>query len=116
MPVPTEPGQTYTFSVWVRTDLSSKVPFVGSIVLFGLGSTTEAGSTSFRAVNSWTLVSARFTATAPHTRLVAAIYLDTTRGILDADGALLVPGVDASGGRPGPDAGPGPAKTVAVRR
>lgn len=91
----TRRGDRYTLSVWVRAHRASGPKVRGTVVLFGLGRRTEAGSAEFRVGHRWTLVTVTLAPTARHRRLEAAIYVYSKGRPLDADGAVLT-----SAGRP----------------
>ncbi len=89
--VSTTPGQSYTFSAWVRSRTST--PVSGTLTLWGLGGTQESGTTDFTVGPTWTLVSAPLDVTkSGHTTLRAEIYLSTTGANFDVDGATLASG------------------------
>ena len=87
--VTTSPGQSYTFSIWLRSH--SSTPISGTVSLWGMGGTQEQGHTDFTVGPQWTLVSAPLdVAQAGHTQLRAQIYETTAGANLDLDGAQLV--------------------------
>jgi hypothetical protein len=90
VPVPPLPGQSYSFSVWLRA--APGVNSVsGTVALWGLGGTPESGLTNFTVGPAWMLVTAPLDVqSAGHTGLRAEIYMQTTGANLDADGALLI--------------------------
>ena len=83
-------GQSYRFSAWVRSAIST--PYTGRLVIWGLGGTTENAITSFKATHGrWTQVSATMSVNQPgHTKLRAQIYFDTAGQNLDVDGAIVI--------------------------
>jgi len=86
-----KPGESYTFSVWLRSPTSNKVS--GTVALWGAGGTSESTGTSFTVGPQWTLVSAPLdVANSGHTKMVAEIYISSTGRSLDIDGATLAPG------------------------
>ncbi len=81
--------ESYTFSAWLRS--SSDTPFSGALALWGMGGTAEGSSTEFTVGPQWTLVSVSLDViTTGHTSMRAYIYMTTTGGNLDMDGAQLV--------------------------
>ena len=87
--VATSPGQSYTFSIWVRS--ASGSPVSGVLALWGLGGTQESDSTSFTAGSTWTQVAVPLDITkAGHTTLRAQLYESTPGQTYYFDGAALV--------------------------
>jgi putative cell wall-binding protein len=85
-----QPGESYTFSVWLRSDVKTGS---GTVRLWALGGTEESGSTSFTAGPAWTLVSAPLdVVNSGHTGLRAEIYMGTANFYYFADAATLVSG------------------------
>jgi hypothetical protein len=86
------PGQSYTFSVWLRAT-PGESPFSVDVALWALGGTQEQGATGATVGQSWTLVTAPLDVqNSGHTELRAEIYMGTTNENLDADGATLAIG------------------------
>ena len=104
-PLPSEAGAVSTFSAWVRADGAAGGAVRGSIVLFSVDHGTEAAATRFRVGRGWTLVSVRLAPSTAGTRLMAAVYLDTTNRALDVDGTRLA----SRGGTPKPPLGVAPS-------
>jgi len=90
--ISTQPGQSWSFSVWLRAAPNVTTPISGTVALWGLGGTQESGSTNFTVNNQeWTLVIAPLDVqNSGHTSLRAEIYMNTTGANLDADGARLI--------------------------
>jgi hypothetical protein len=89
VPADARPGQTFAFSVWVRS--ADGQPYTGTVALWGLGGVNEPGSTRFTAAGSWTEISAELhVANEGHYALRAEIYMGTADRNLDLDGARLV--------------------------
>src|SRR5436305_1040617 len=87
--VSTQPGQSYSFSVWLRAAPGAS-PVSGTLALWALGGIGESGSTGFTVGQSWTQVTAPLNIkNAGHTVLRAEIYMATIGVNFDADGALL---------------------------
>jgi len=87
----TQPGQSYSFSVWLRAAPGAPAPISGTVALWGLGGTQESGSTNFTVGQAWTLVSAPLDVlNSGHNTLRTEIYLNTKGQNLDIDGAELV--------------------------
>ena len=87
--VTTQPGQSYSFSIWIRSPTGA--PVSGTVALWGLGGTTENGLTNFTVGSAWTLVTAPLDVSqSGHTELRAQIYEFTTNTNYDFDGAQLV--------------------------
>jgi len=85
------PGQSYTFSVWLRSP--NGTPVSGTLALWGMGGTNEQGATNFTVGPQWTLVSAPLdVVNAGHTQLRAQIYISTAGAQFDADGATFARG------------------------
>lgn len=81
-------GSSYTFSVWLRSSTSTK--FHGTLTLWGLGGSQEAGNTSFTVGPSWKLVTTSLNASnSGHTALKAEIYAATTNQDLYVDASSL---------------------------
>ena len=91
-----QPGQSYTFSMWVKSTTST--PFKGTIALWEMSGATgiAKGDTSFTVGSDWTLVSAPLAVTTAGTGLRAQIYLGSTGYDLALDGGSLASG-NASG-------------------
>jgi hypothetical protein len=88
VPAAAQPGQTYTFSIWLRT-LNGKTA-TGRVAIFAEGGTLEHDQTSFKIGRTWTLVSAPLDVYQPgHTALRVAVYEDTTAVNYIFDGATL---------------------------
>lgn len=86
--VSTSPGQSYTFSIWIRSATST--PVSGTVALWGIGGTHESGSTSFTVGPTWTQISAPLDVTQTgHTTLRAQVYESTTGTTYDFDGAAI---------------------------
>ena len=84
----TSPGQSYTFSIWIRSATST--PVSGTVALWGIGGTHESGSTSFTVGPTWTQISAPLDVTQTgHTTLRAQVYESTTGTTYDFDGAAI---------------------------
>lgn len=84
-------GSSYTFSVWLRSSVST--PFSGTLTLWGLGGTAEAGNTNFTVGPQWTLVTTALNSkNAGHTQLKAEIYEASTGYDIYFDGASLSSG------------------------
>jgi hypothetical protein len=84
------PGDSYAFSVWVRSVDAGCVPF--TLALFGLGSAPEWQQTHTQVCGTtWQLFSAPLDVThADNTYLRAQIYLDQSDRWLDVDAAELI--------------------------
>jgi hypothetical protein len=87
-----QPGQSYTFSMWVKSTTST--PFKGTIALWEMSGATgiAKGDTSFTVGSDWTLVSAPLAVTTAGTGLRAQIYLGSTGYDLALDGGSLASG------------------------
>ena len=86
--VSTQAGQSYSFSVWLRSAGAS--PVSGTLAVWGLGGIGQSGSTNFTVGPTWTRVTAPLPIkNSGHTILRAEIYMETTGLSLDADGAYL---------------------------
>lgn len=109
------PGQSHTFSVWLRTPPGT--PRVsGTLTLWATGGTGESDDTNFTVGDNWTLVSVPLDiTTANHSGLRAEIYLATTNANLDADGASLAAGNGQDSGLVDPPAAP-PIRPSSVPR
>jgi hypothetical protein len=84
-------GESYTFSVWVRS--SGNELAIGSVRLWGLGGTSEFGETYFVVGPQWTLVTAPLdVANSGHTSMRAEVYMDVINTNYDMDGASLARG------------------------
>jgi len=81
------PGQSYTFSIWLRSPTSQVAQ--GNVVLWALGGAQEIQATSFTlATTSWVQVTAPLdVVNSGHTGLRAEIYMNTTGRNYDFDGA-----------------------------
>jgi len=89
--ITTKPGESYAFSVWVRSPTGARIS--GTVALWGLGGTQESGATDFTVGSEWTLITAPLdVAKAGHTKLRAEIYMGNTKVNYDFDGASLVRG------------------------
>jgi hypothetical protein len=89
--ITTSPGQSYAFSVWLRSPTGTQIS--GTVSLWGLGGTQEQGHTDFTVGSDWTLVTAPLdVANAGHTLLRAEIYMSNTGVNYDFDGASLARG------------------------
>ncbi|MFA5788032.1 MAG: peptidoglycan DD-metalloendopeptidase family protein [Actinomycetota bacterium] len=101
-----QPGQSYTFSAWMRKRPNDPGTFGGTLALWGLGGAQESTPTPFIVGHHWTLVSVPLNVANPgHSAMRAQIYMGTTldQGTLQVDGATLVSGNARSAARP-PDA------------
>jgi hypothetical protein len=89
VPVATAPGQSFSFSVWLRSPSGKAVG--ACVVLWGLGGTQEMGQTCLTTSSkSWRLVTAPLdTHASGHTILRAQVYLETAGLNYDLDGATL---------------------------
>jgi hypothetical protein len=87
----TTAGQSFSFSVWMRSADGSPVGVC--VALWGLGGTTEGGGSGQDCTNldgSWTLLTASLdTHASAHNDLRAQIYMDTANLNYDVDGATL---------------------------
>ena len=82
------PNQSYTFSIWLRSNAPSKERVC--VVLWGLGGTAQKGQTCLSVGPTWTLVSAPYDVSATGLRgLRAQVYLFTAGPRLDLTGASL---------------------------
>ncbi len=91
VPVTTSPGQSYTFSIWIRSASKSRVS--GAVVLWGIGGTEEHAQTTFTVGPAWQLISVPLDITQPgHTVLRAQVYEGTTGTTYYFDGGTLAPG------------------------
>lgn len=91
VPVDLAPGQSYTFSVWVRASAPTKETVC--VVLWGRGGgqTSARGQTCARVGTTWTQMSAPYDVnTTGLTMLRAEVYLRTAHLGLDLTGASLV--------------------------
>jgi hypothetical protein len=88
LPISISPGQSYTFSVWVRTPdgLSGQV----SVDLWSLGNQTEGGVTTVTVYGIWTQVAYTLNAQNSNTSLKAQIVMQKVNQNYDFDGAQLV--------------------------
>jgi hypothetical protein len=81
-------GQSYSFSVWLRS-ANPGVTLTGSVALHAIGGTTQSNSTTFSVGDQWTLVTAPLDLTRDgNTTLRAQIYLNPG-GNLNVDGASV---------------------------
>ena len=86
-------GQSYTFSVWVRS--RSGTPVSGTLALFALGGPLQGAATAFTVGAGWTLVSVPLDLTeSGDTDLRAQLYESTPNTNYDIDGGQLAPGDD----------------------
>jgi len=83
------PGNSYTFSLWMRSQTGQ--PVSGRVVIWGIGGGgQENGTTVFTVGGAWTLVSATVSPTrGDETILRSQVYVDTTGVPLQVDGAQL---------------------------
>jgi len=82
------PGQSYTFSIWVRA-ASPEAEHV-CLVLWGIGQKGQAGQTCAIVGSAWTIVSAPYDVTAyGPDGLRAQVFLETTTGRLQLTAASL---------------------------
>jgi hypothetical protein len=89
--ISTSPGESYTYSVWLRSLAPGGAPVSGSLALYGMGGTQEKGNTDFTVGSQWTLVSVPLdVANSGHTQLRAEIYMGSTGVNYDVDGAQLM--------------------------
>jgi hypothetical protein len=87
-----QPGQSYSFSVWLRAKNPGQT-VTGNIRLYALGGTVENQGTEYTVGNDWTLVTAPLdVGLSGHTDLRAQIYLHTTGQDLAFDGGTLAAG------------------------
>ena len=93
--IDTTPGQSFSFSVWMRSPGSTHEGVC--VVLWGLGGTQEAGQTCVTLTSSaWRLITAPLdTHASAHTKLRAQIYMETTNTNYDLDGT----GISTGAGR-----------------
>jgi murein DD-endopeptidase MepM/ murein hydrolase activator NlpD len=90
VPASVTAGQRYAFSIWAHVPTGAPTPYTITLALWGLGvSPNEAGSTSVPLGHAWQRVTVTLNATAAHSSLRAQVYLGTTGGQLDLDGASL---------------------------
>ena len=89
VPVSTSPGQSFSFSVWLRSPTGTSIGVC--VVLWGLGGTEEQGQTCVTfASKTWRQVTAPLdTHASGHSTLRAQIYLETAGTDYDLDGATL---------------------------
>jgi hypothetical protein len=88
-----QPGQSYTYSVWVRSSSAARIS--GTLALWALGGSNENDATPFTAGPTWTQVSAPLYPTqSGHTALRAQLYVATTGVNLYVDGGTLAGGND----------------------
>ena len=88
VPASLAPNQSYTFSIWLRSNAPSKERVC--VVLWGLGGTAQKGQTCLSVGPTWTLVSAPYDVSATGLRgLRAQVYLFTAGPRLDLTGASL---------------------------
>ena len=81
-----QPGQSYSFSVWVRSADGSTVN--GAVNLWGLGGTPENTSVPFTATGTWKLVTVPLDVRlAGHTTMRAEVYMSTINKNYDLDNA-----------------------------
>jgi hypothetical protein len=91
VPVSASTGQSYTFSIWVRSP--SGAPISGTLALWACGNRAQNDSTSFTVGGAWTLVSVPLDITvAGLTLLRAQVYEATTGQNYAFDGATFAPG------------------------
>jgi hypothetical protein len=89
-PIYTEPGQSYSFSVWLRA-APGATSVSGSLALWGIGGTEEHASTSFTVGQEWKLITVPLDVrNTGHNTLRAEIYMNTANANFDADGARLL--------------------------
>ena len=89
VPMSLAPGQSYTFSVWARTNATIEERIC--VVLWGVGESTERGRTCTTVGATWTLVSAPYDVRADGLfKLRAQVYLLTPGPILQLTAASLV--------------------------
>jgi len=99
------PGQSWTFSAWVRS--YDGQPLSGWVQMFGLGGTMETSQTNFTAGATgvgygWTHISAPLDVqNTGHNDIRVEIYLNQTGRNLDVDGTTLASGNQAGLGPPG---------------
>jgi hypothetical protein len=81
------PGQTYTFSVWVRMPdgLAAQV----SVDLWALGNQTDGGGTTVTVAGSWTQVSYTLNTQQWNTSLKVQIIMQTVNRNYDFDGTQI---------------------------
>ncbi len=85
---PVEQGRAYTVRIQVRT--SSSQPFQGSLILRGIGGTTDSARTDFSADREWSTVQTTYVPRVPGiTQLRVEIRLDTVSANLHLDDALM---------------------------
>jgi uncharacterized protein YciI len=84
-----EPGQSYTFSVWARSNATTKESVC--VVLWGLGRVRQRGQTCTKVGPAWTHLSAPYDVRATGLwKLRAQVYLYTAGPRLDVTGTSLV--------------------------
>jgi hypothetical protein len=85
-------GQSYTFSVWLRSATSEVIS--GSVQMWALGgASNEAGTTGFTVGPEWTLISAPVSiGVSGHTSLRAQVVVNTVGPALFMDAASLSSG------------------------
>jgi hypothetical protein len=89
VPMGLAPGQSYTFSIWARTNATIKERIC--VVLWGVGESTENGRTCTTVGATWTLVAAPYDVRAEGLfKLRAQVYLFTPGPILQLTAASLV--------------------------
>jgi hypothetical protein len=87
----TAPGQSYTFSIWIRSPSGAAVS--GAVALWASGAGAQSDSTNFTVGGAWTLVSVPLDITGSGvTRLRAQVYETTPLQNYAFDGATFAPG------------------------
>ncbi len=89
LPYNVMPGETLSATIWMRSD-NANINANGTLALWGMGSTVQAGSTRFSVGSNWTPVTAILDATASGlTTLRFEIYLESTDVTLFLDDASI---------------------------
>jgi hypothetical protein len=91
IPISTTPGQSFTFTVWMRAPAGG--PINACLVLWGLGGTQEGGASQqtcdANIRGTWKLLTAPLDTTTAHTTLRAQIYMYSAGPNYDVDGAQV---------------------------
>ena len=89
---PTNAGETYTASVWVRAAHDGQT-VKGSLSLWAAGgASTESLATAFDVGTEWTQVTVELPVTSSHTELRFVVQLDTVNAYIRVDDAQLTKG------------------------
>ena len=82
--------QSFTGTIWVKSGTVGKT-YSGSLVVWGLGGTTEAAVQPFTVGETWTQVTTTLTvANTGHTTIRLEVYLQSTDALLSMDATSLL--------------------------